>query len=146
MSPFVSGEGSTADVEWLPFCVTVEALGGARCVVSLSGEIDMDTAPQFEQAVLGAIEQGAEEIAIDLTRVTFVDSSCIPVLLLARAQLQQRRGRVLIVSGDPNLSRLFEITGVDKLFAIVAPGNGHRPSHASLFETAMVSHNGDRAG
>jgi anti-anti-sigma factor len=50
-------------------------------VVRLSGEVDMYTAPQLKQSMLGLIDEGAAKVVIDLSGVTFIDSTALGVLI-----------------------------------------------------------------
>ena len=54
-------------------------------------------------------------IVVDLTETTFLDSTMLHVLLSARSELRDGR-RLLLVTNDATVKRVFEITGTDRLF------------------------------
>jgi anti-sigma B factor antagonist len=93
-------------------------LGGEAYLIVLSGDFDLHTGPQFERRVLEALGRGASELVIDLSDVSFIDSTTIGILMRTRKRLAPLQGRVLIVCTDRNILRLFEITALDRMFEI----------------------------
>ncbi|MEY3606871.1 MAG: hypothetical protein RL289_1051, partial [Actinomycetota bacterium] len=49
--------------------------GSDRYVITVSGEVDLATSPDLDNAIIAAIESGTSSLAIDLTDVSFMDSS-----------------------------------------------------------------------
>jgi anti-anti-sigma factor len=93
------------------------SLDGPRHVVVAEGDLDMGTATRLAAALDHPIERGKTHVVLDLTAVRFVDSMAIHVLVGAARELRQRFGRLVIVSRDPGVRRLIELTRVD----MVAP-------------------------
>ena len=87
-------------------------------LIALTGEFDLHTGPQLERRVLEALGRGASEILVDLSEVTFIDSTTIGILMRARKRLIPLKGRLLLVCSDQNILRLFEITALDRLFEV----------------------------
>jgi anti-anti-sigma factor len=83
-------------------------LGSA--VISFSGEIDMATIDGFEAALAPSVHAGGP-VTIDLSRVTFIDSTCIHALIRACAALGDR-GCIILHGVHGSLMRVLEITGV----------------------------------
>jgi anti-anti-sigma factor len=52
--------------------------------------------------------------------VTFVDSTALHVFLRAARQLDREAGELIVVVPDPNVRKVFEITGVNSFFAVVS--------------------------
>ena len=71
--------------------------------------------PRCKQALRSAIAAGARTSVVDLTETTFLDSTMLHVLLSARSELRDGR-RLLLVTDNPTIKRVFEITGTDRLF------------------------------
>jgi anti-sigma B factor antagonist len=92
-----------------------ERSGDDIFVVSLAGEHDLYTAPQVQEALRGAIAAGARTTLVDLTETTFLDSTMLHVLLSARNELRDD-GRLLLVTNDPTVKRVFEVSGTDRFF------------------------------
>ena len=80
-------------------------------VLAVSGEIDLATAPTLEHELLRA-EQTDAVVAIDLTNVSFMDSTGLHMIMDANLRLRERGGRLIIVQGPPQIRRLFELTGL----------------------------------
>jgi anti-sigma B factor antagonist len=87
-------------------------------VIALEGEVDIYSAPQFKEALLAGIEDGASTIIVDLDRVTFIDSTALGVLVSGAKRVRPKNGRLDIVCTDENITRIFEITGLDRIFGI----------------------------
>jgi anti-sigma B factor antagonist len=102
------------------FEVRTQRLDEKRYVVALAGEIDMYTAPDVKREFGDAIDLGARRLIVDLTATTFIDSTMLGVLIGAQKRLREREGTLAIVASDRNLTKVFEITGLDRVFAIFA--------------------------
>lgn len=110
------------------FTIETSPLGGAGVLVSVRGEIDLLTAPEFKAAVSEAMSRGAEEIVIDLTQTTFLDSSSLGVLIGAHRRLSRRGRRLLVVCDQPSVLRVLRITGLDGIFEVVGSMAAQRDS------------------
>ncbi len=102
------------------FDVTVEATPDGSAVVHVRGELDLSSAPQFEEAVWAI--RDAPGVVIDLTSCTFLDSSGVRILAQAAREASDRGARLDLVAADPAVVRVLEITSVDTM----------APVHASL--------------
>jgi anti-sigma B factor antagonist len=87
-------------------------------VVSLSGDVDLYTAPELKSVLYRLIDGGAKRIVVDLTSATFIDSTTLGVLLGALKRSRASGGELVLVCTDPNIRRIFEITLLDRVFAI----------------------------
>ena len=97
--------------------LTAETVDGGMFVLAVDGEIDLFTAPAFERELLPGVENGATGVLIDLTDCRFIDATALGVLLRARRRLNGARG-IAIVAADPHVRKVFEVTGLDRIFAI----------------------------
>lgn len=103
-----------------PFDVMRSMLDSRTAVVAVRGEIDLDTAPRFEQLMGEAIEDiESRGLVVDLSAVTFLDSTALNVLVrcLERQRLQQEG--LCLVSSDKRLLSLLEVTRLDRVFDVV---------------------------
>ena len=98
------------------FDIKTEQLANDTYAISLSGEIDLYTAPEFKQQLLEVIGEGARHVIVDLTTTTFIDSTTLGVLVGGLRRLRSADGDLTIVCSDPNISKIFEITGLDRVF------------------------------
>jgi anti-sigma B factor antagonist len=101
------------------FTLTDEALDAQRHVVAVRGEIDLFTAPELKQKLGEAIAAGRNQIVVDLTETTFLDSTALGVLIGAVKRLRSDSGHLVLVNVDVNIAKTFEITGLDQIFTIL---------------------------
>ena len=100
------------------FDVRTEQLGDDTYVISLAGEVDLYTAPEFKQQLLEVIAQGAKQVVVDFTDTTFIDSTTLGVLVGGVKRLRSNDGQLALVCSDRNITKIFEITGLDRVFTI----------------------------
>src|ERR687883_1510858 len=100
------------------FDIKTEQLDGSSYVISLSGEVDLYTAPEFKQQLLEVIGQGGSDVVVDLSDTTFIDSTTLGVLVGGVKRLRPSGGPLTLVCSDRNITKIFEITGLDKVFPI----------------------------
>jgi anti-sigma B factor antagonist len=81
-------------------------------VIALKGEVDAMTAPQVGRRLLSLTDEGKTGLVVDLSRVTFMDSTGIGVLLNAVKQLAKRHGSLALVCPNERVMRPFEVTGL----------------------------------
>jgi anti-sigma B factor antagonist len=93
-------------------------IGRGVHVVALGGEFDLHTAPRLDEALFSAIDEGAHRVLVDLAATTFVDSTVLGVLLRAHRRLNDRGGRLVVVSDDPRILRTIELTGLDRTLSV----------------------------
>jgi len=86
-------------------------------VVELAGELDLYNAHTVRDALLDQAEKKPERLVVDLSRVTFIDSTGLGVLIEARTRLPNKRAFIL---ASPGLEtrRALEISGLDRHFAV----------------------------
>jgi anti-sigma B factor antagonist len=89
-------------------------------VVELQGEVDIYSAPHFKEVLLQGIDEGAQRVIVDLAKVTFIDSTALGVLVSGAKRVRPQNGTLDIVCADENITRIFEITGLDRIFGIYA--------------------------
>jgi anti-sigma B factor antagonist len=85
-----------------------------RAYVTLSGELDLATAPELEQLVTERIDAG-EEVVVDLRGLEFMDSSGIRVLVAAHARAGRAGTRLFVVRPEPEsaVAKIVEVSGLD---------------------------------
>jgi anti-sigma B factor antagonist len=85
-------------------------------VLEVQGEIDLHTSPQLRQAIVGFLERGQNQIVIDLSRVGFMDSSGLGVLVAGLKRAKERGGKLAVVSTQGSVQKVLSITGLDRVF------------------------------
>ena len=99
------------------FDVRLEPLPAGGEVARVTGELDLATAPRLER-LLEEREQPASTLVIDLSGVTFVDSSGVRVLVREARRAQEAGTRLALVSEDPAVLRLLEITALTEMVPV----------------------------
>ena len=100
------------------FDIKTEQLDGDGYVISLTGEVDLYTAPEFKAQLLDVIGKGAKQVIVDFTDTTFIDSTTLGVLVGGVKRLRTSDGELSLVCSDRNITKIFEITGLDRVFTI----------------------------
>jgi anti-sigma B factor antagonist len=101
-----------------PYEVSEETVEQKTRVVVVSGELDMAAAPAFEERLVASVS-GDERVVLDLSDVTFMDSTAIGAMISARKKANMTRGRFAVVCHPGDIRRMLEYTGLDAAFDVV---------------------------
>jgi anti-sigma B factor antagonist len=92
---------------------------GDLAIVAMGGELDYEASPQLRARLVGAIKAGGRRLVLDLSDVTFIDSTAIGVLAGTVARLDEAGGGSLaVVSTNDKVLQIFEITGLDGVISL----------------------------
>ena len=84
-------------------------------VLAVAGEIDLATAPSFEEAISEALADEPPGLIIDLSGVTFLASVGLQILVLTKERVGTATDFGVVADG-PSTSRPIELTELDKIF------------------------------
>jgi len=98
--------------------ISDRALNARAHLLEVEGQVDLYSAPEFKERTARVIELGTERVIIDLSGVTFLDSTGLGVLVGALKRLRAAQAELLLVISDYDIERLFELTGLDGSFQI----------------------------
>jgi len=101
-----------------PFSISAEHLPEGLGLVSVSGELDVDTAPQLGTCLTECGADGDRLVVLDLRGVTFMDSSALGTLVAGWKGFVRIGTGLRLVLDQPNLLRLFELSGLSEVFSI----------------------------
>ncbi len=87
-------------------------------VVTVRGECDVFSADVLRAELIRQIDAGRVRVVVDLTGVTFIDSTGMGVLVRARGRLAARNGRLELVVGEGSMRRLLRISALGQLFSV----------------------------
>ena len=87
-------------------------------IVSLTGEVDVYTSPRLKQEIVDLLNQGLTRIVVDTTKVEYLDSTGLGVLIGGLKRARERDGDLRLICDSPRILRIFEITGLTKIFDI----------------------------
>lgn len=88
-------------------------------LVAVHGEVHVSTAPQLSASLGSAIATGKHAVVVDMSEVSFIDSTGLSVLLNALRRITRRQGVLPLVVNNPTVLRLFEITRLDTTFELL---------------------------
>ena len=87
-------------------------------VLPLQGEIDLHVSPRIAASLHEMIAKKPSQLLVDLSLVTYVDSSGLAVLIEAMQSIAQQGGKFGIVGMQPTVRSIFEISRLDQVFRI----------------------------
>jgi anti-sigma B factor antagonist len=111
---------------------------GTRCILALSGEVDLDTVELLREAVTTAIRADCHDLVVDLNDVTYIDSAGLGVLVGTHKRLTADQRSLTVRCSEPRVLRLFAITGLTDLFAIDQTAPEPRPSSGDVASQLAV--------
>ncbi|NLN77067.1 MAG: STAS domain-containing protein [Armatimonadetes bacterium] len=91
---------------------------GAIPIIDLSGEVDAYTSARFREAMIELIEGGSASLIISLLKVDYIDSSGLGALVGGLKRSTENGGRIVLLCNNPQIRKVFEITGLEKVFPI----------------------------
>jgi anti-sigma B factor antagonist len=98
--------------------VETRQLENGVAIVGLTGEVDVYTSPRLKQEIVDLLKQGYTKIIVDTTKVEYLDSSGLGVLIGGLKRARERDGDLRLICDSPRILRIFEITGLTKIFDI----------------------------
>ena len=96
----------------------VDSSRGSITVLTVEGEVDIATAPKLREKLVELAAAGATRVVVDLEKVEFLDSTGLGVLIGGMKRLRSTDGDLTLVCTQPRILKVFEITGLNRAFAI----------------------------
>jgi anti-sigma B factor antagonist len=87
-------------------------------VLSLEGEIDLHVSPRVSVSLRQMIGKKPKQLVVDLSRVTYLDSSGLAVLIEGMQNVEQYGGKFAIVGVQETVRSIFDIARLDQVFRI----------------------------
>jgi anti-sigma B factor antagonist len=91
---------------------------GDYAVVAVTGELDVYTAPVLEESLGELVEGGNPRLVVDLTEVTFMDSTGLGLLIKALKWTRELDGSLKIVANTDKVLKVFRVTGLDGVLSL----------------------------
>jgi anti-sigma B factor antagonist len=105
------------DLPKIDVSITTVKTGERARVVAVDGELDLYSAPQLS-AELEALAADAAEVVLDLSAVSFVDSTALGAILLSARHLRDAGGRLALVAANDSTRKLLSLVGVDRVVPV----------------------------
>lgn len=94
----------------------------AQHTLLLKGELDMACSPVLDATLRELCADQTNEVVLDMSQLTFLDSTGLRSILLAAELCESHGCGLALISGPPQVQRLFEVTGlIDRLPFVVQP-------------------------
>ena len=100
------------------FSLSVSEAAGGKSVVAAAGELDVATAPQLLSAVALLAQRGTSAIAIDLSALTFIDSSGINALRTALRSANARGVGAILAAPSERVLRVLELVNLAEILPL----------------------------
>lgn len=96
----------------------LETIGpcGDCAVLRVVGEVDLYTAPALRQQLAELLATGVTHVVLDVSGVTFLDSSGLGVLVSSHKRLRAHEGSLAVATSQERILRLVRLTGLTRLF------------------------------
>jgi len=94
------------------------ALPDAPNILPLEGEIDLHVSPRISAALAAMIDQKPQRLVVDLSKVTYIDSSGLAVLIEGMQNVEAYGGKFILAGIQENVKPIFEIARLDQVFII----------------------------
>jgi anti-sigma B factor antagonist len=88
-------------------------------IVILKGDVDLESSPTAREVLLKSVD-GADRVLVDLSSVTYIDSSGVASLVEALHAAKRNGGRLALVAASDPTRRVLELARLDKVFTIYA--------------------------
>jgi anti-sigma B factor antagonist len=96
--------------------VTFETLDGNVTLVRLEGRLDATAAPDLQNRLIAAIAEGKTRLAVDLSNVSFVDSTGLGALVFSLKAARRAEGDLRLVAPSAQAMKLLRLTTLDRVF------------------------------
>lgn len=107
--------GPTPSASSGDFQMDIEQRGEAA-VVRLAGSIHMNSCERLQSELIGLIDRPTRKLVLDLSALQFICSLGLGALVAAHLRSRHHKGAVRLVSPDPSIRALLEITKLVKIF------------------------------
>lgn len=87
-------------------------------VLPLDGEIDLHVSPEVAASLRAMIESQPKQVVVDLTKVTYLDSSGLAVLIEGMQNVQKYGGKFGLAGVQEDVKHVFDIARLDQVFEI----------------------------
>ncbi|MFL6583151.1 MAG: STAS domain-containing protein [Chthoniobacterales bacterium] len=87
-------------------------------VLPLDGEIDLHVSPRIATSLSAMAEEKPPHLVVDLSRVTYIDSSGLAVLIEGMQNVEGYGGKFALAGLQENVRPIFEIARLDQVFRI----------------------------
>lgn len=92
---------------------------GDHTIMSVTGEIDLYTAPGLQSELMTALSAGQVRLIVDMSGVDFCDSTGMNVLLAAHRYAKERGGELQLAGPGSTTRKVLQVTGLESVFTVI---------------------------
>jgi anti-sigma B factor antagonist len=90
----------------------------AATVIELVGDLDFHTARRLRETLLGLHAQGSNNVVLDMSRLEFIDSSGLSVLVAGLKRLRNSDGNLSLRAVPEQTKRVLEVSGLSRVLSV----------------------------
>jgi len=114
-----------------PILTLKELRQGAESLVSLSGELDLSSAPPLRELLSRVLDDDRlHRLVVDLSDLIYLDSTGLSVFVTAHKRASTSGIEFCLANPNPSVSQLFKVTALDQVFEIVDSAQASGPATA----------------
>jgi anti-sigma B factor antagonist len=104
---------------------------GSESLVSLSGELDLSSAPPLRELLSRVLEEDSlHRLVVDLSDLIYLDSTGLSVFVTAHKRASASGIQFCLANPNPSVGHLFKVTALDQVFEIVGSTDASGPAAA----------------
>lgn len=89
--------------------------------IEITGKFDIESTEEFESIFSKQIEAGPALIAIEMSKLDYIDSSGIGCLIKSLNAIKNKKGKLVLVGMKPMIHNVFKLAKLDMFFEIISP-------------------------
>ena len=97
----------------------IEKKEGNVSIFKIQGRLDSNSSPEFEERIIGAIDDGARSMVVDFGELEYISSAGLRVILKSTKKLKRSEGNIILCAMQDYVREVFEISGFDSFLTIV---------------------------
>jgi len=87
-------------------------------IIGIAGDVDLYSSPEVRQTLMELTGKKTKHLLIDLSRVSYMDSSGVATLVEALQQTNGYKGKLILFGLEAMVKEVFELSRLDKVFNI----------------------------
>lgn len=101
------------------FSIAHEVIGDGVDLIAVSGALDAHTFEQLEEAINNLLAEGRFRLVVDMTRVNYISSAGVGVLIAAANETEANGGKIVLMSPTRDVGEVFDTLGLTEMFTTV---------------------------
>jgi anti-anti-sigma factor len=84
----------------------------------IEGRLDAESAPEAEILVKGALKQGNQRLLFDMSKMDYISSAGLRVILMAVKDVRNKKGKVVLCGLTPYVKEIFDVSNFSSIIPI----------------------------